>query len=118
MSGVNDILEFLRRASVEDLNKILQETAVEIFRRNRQYYEITISSNVFKGSGKCWIRRIEKGVPSEFVNPVDVDCLECRTKETFRLSPGEYLVCEEGGKDYDSLYKIRVNPDFTAEEIK
>jgi len=114
-SSTFNLNEFLQQASVEELKRIVEEASAELKRRSgKTYYEIRISSNPYKGSGKCWIQRIVDGVRADFVDPVSTEMDRyCKTR-IYRLSPGIYLVNEEGTKSYDRRYKIEVLPDFTA----
>lgn len=107
----------LEKMSNEELKGMSGNISSILKRRSKKkYHELKIDANPYKGTGKCWIQRIEDGKRTSFVDPYDVEKDRYKLEKTFRLQPGMYLVNTSGSKSYDKRYKIKINPDYTIEE--
>lgn len=113
MSEIN-----LCEMSNDDLKSLIASINDELASRvENTYYEITLESNQYKGSGKCWVQAVEDGKRGGFVDPYNVVKTDkYRTEKTYRLSPGKYLVNTVGSKSQDKRYYLVVAPDFTASQ--
>ena len=90
--------------SLEDLIKLKEKIETLISQKQEKKVVITLSYNHYKGSGKCWVAKIEPNTKKilNFVNAVGVDKRDnYRGTKNFELSDGYYLRCQEGSKKND-----------------
>lgn len=100
------MLEEIKQFELDELVEI-KELVDDIIDSANEQKEIVIELeyNQFKGSGKCWIARVDSKT-KKILSFVDVESnqKDGNTKgfKTFILKDGHYLSCETGTKSYDN----------------
>ena len=119
-NGGQNMTMDLKFITNDELKKMIDDINVELVSRvKKTYHEITIDSNIYKGTGKCWIQEIVDGKREGFVEAYNVIKTDkYRMEKTFRLVPGKYLVNECGSKSQDHRYYLIVKQDFIIEKEK
>ena len=98
----------LQEQTTEQLREFLAQVQAELANRNGKKAEIVeLSYNQYKGSGKCWIARIDSAT-KKILSFLDADSKQPRDNysgtKTFSVPLVEgqcYLLCDSGSKRSD-----------------
>ena len=109
--------EEMEKMSNEELQAIIVTAREIMAARGGKKMEVHLHSNVFKGSGKCWVAQIDEykkilGFVEEHTTIRD----GYKKEKIFFLPDGRYLLCEEGTKSYDDKKYITVKDGEEVEE--
>jgi len=92
----------LKKMSKEELEALLYEVQEELARRQSNKVRIELYYNRYKGSGKCWVARVNDNKKIiGFVEPETVERDGYKGSKLFLLGDGKYLICQEGSKSRD-----------------
>ncbi|MEW6481957.1 MAG: hypothetical protein AB1397_02980 [bacterium] len=106
----------MEKMSNDDLNAIITMAQEIIAGRNGKKLEIHLYSHSYKGSGKCWVARIDEYKKIlGFVEPHTVIPDGYRREKVFFLPDGQYLLCSVGSKSHDNRRYITVRD---GQEVK
>lgn len=107
------ISELLKGLSVEELYEVKDEVYYLIaLKSSNQGYKIELSYDAYKGSGKCWIAKVDRNT-KKILGFVDaesnVKTSNYKGYKTFMLKDGCYLSCESCTKSSDArtYFEIR-----------
>lgn len=108
--------EEMEKLNNEELNKIIILAQEIIGSRNGKKLEVHLHSNKYKGSGKCWVAKVDefKKIVG-FVDPHTTIPNGYQKEKIYFLSDGKYLLCQTGSKSHDERRYITVQ---NGEEIK
>ncbi|MBT9170549.1 MAG: hypothetical protein DDT18_00892 [Actinobacteria bacterium] len=106
----------LKNLTTEELQKLLAAIQEELANRNGKKYEVRLTCHQYKGTGKCWVARVDETKKIlDFVDAHTVIPDGYKKEKVFLLSDGLYLLNEVGTKSHDRRTYIRVQ-DGTATE--
>lgn len=106
------IVEEIKYLDLDELIEIKEvvDGMIDSIKEQKQIV-IELEYNQFKGSGKCWIARVDSKT-KRTLSFVDVESnqRDGNTKgfKTFILKDGYYLSCETGTKSYDNREYFKV----------
>lgn len=106
------MLEEIKQFELDELVEIkeLVDSIIDSINEQKEIV-VELEYNQFKGSGKCWIARVDSKT-KKILSFVDVESnqKDGNTKgfKTFILKDGHYLSCETGTKSYDNREYFRV----------
>ena len=101
--------EELKGMATEQLHEIITLVQEEIASRNGAKLEVHLHSNAYKGSGKCWIARVDQH--KKILGFVDAHTTipdGYEKGKIFFLVDDDYLLCEKGSKSRDTRRYITV----------
>jgi len=117
---MDEIKEIINNLNEEELEQVRFLVEQKISEKKGVYHELTIYSNAYKGTGKAWVQAYSDGKRADFVKPYNVEKIDkYQTEKTYRLTPGTYLVNNEGSKSADNRYKVIIddNGNLTKESL-
>ena len=110
-----EIEKILSQCNGDELKEIIAHCGNLLKQHSKkEFFEITLTANPYKGSGKCWIQQLVDGARKEFVAPYSINKNGYKISKTFRLPTGTYLVNDEGSKSRDNRYTLTVHEDFST----
>ena len=88
----------------KELQSELLSIRVEISRRAEIYFKVELKYNYYKGTGKCWIARVNenKKILSFVTFEAKISRDNYSGSKVFLLGDGDYQSCESGSKRQDS----------------
>ena len=99
------MLENLKDLSVSELESLKNQIEIEIAQRSGNKHLLHLSYNQYKGSGKCWVARINPET-KKILGFVDAESVQkdgnYKGEKTYELIDGNYLSCESGSKSTDN----------------
>ncbi|MBT9165227.1 MAG: hypothetical protein DDT22_00913 [candidate division WS2 bacterium] len=107
----------LKNLTTEELQKLLAAIQEEIASRNGKRTKIHLAYHNYKGSGKCWVARVDED--KKILSFVDAHAVvrngNHKGEKVFYLADGLYLTCEVGSKTQDDRRYIRVQDSTITE---
>jgi len=100
--------------TTEELENLKEDIRKEISSRNEEKngsrrIELHLRSNAYKGSGKCWIAKVDEYKKIlGFIEPHTVIPDDYKKEKIFFLEDGSYLSCEAGSKCHDTRKYFKV----------
>jgi len=98
--------------SGKDYKTLLNIAANNIFKSllSDIRYHIVITSNSYKGSGRCWIANIDDNKKIQSFVKEDSNIKDgYRNEKSYDLPSGKYLINQEGSKSHDDREYIVIN---------